>query len=61
MPQLKTADDANRLHLVIMILSKLSRYCWQFDQGGHVDSLDDMAVYAQMLQEVDELTRAGKL
>lgn len=43
----------NRLGVLIQILSKITRYCENFNTGGHADSLDDLAVYAMMLQELD--------
>ncbi len=46
-------EDCNRLGVLVQIVSKLTRYCANFGAGGHVDSLDDMAVYAMMLQELD--------
>lgn len=51
--QLKTADDFNRFALFMHVQHKISRYAQQFASGGHPDSLDDAAVYAQMLQEID--------
>lgn len=51
--QLKTADDFNRFALFMHVQHKISRYAQQFAGGGHPDSLDDAAVYAQMLQEID--------
>lgn len=51
--------DLTRLGLVVQVVGKLTRYCENFNTGGHPDSLDDMAVYAQMLQEVDsEISQA---
>lgn len=50
---LKTPDDYNRMGLFVQIVGKVTRYANQFRQGGHPDSLDDLAVYAQMLQEID--------
>lgn len=50
---IKTEEDWNRLSLFLHCADKLSRYAASFKQGGHVDSLDDLSVYAQMLQEVD--------
>lgn len=44
----------NRLGVLIQILSKITRYCENFERGGHADSLDDLAVYAMMLRELDE-------
>lgn len=43
----------NRLGVLIQILSKLTRYCENFNRGGHADSLEDLAVYAMMLRELD--------
>lgn len=45
--------ELNRLHLIMHMISKLSRYCQNASRGGHVDSLDDLAVYAMMAQECD--------
>ena len=47
-------DDATRFYLVNCIITKLVRYCDNFDNGGHADSLDDLAVYAQILRSYDE-------
>jgi hypothetical protein len=46
-------STCSRLGVLIQIVSKLTRYCAQFDKGGHADSLTDLAVYAIMLQELD--------
>lgn len=43
----------NRLGILIQIIAKVTRYCQQFDKGGHVDSLDDLSVYSMMLKELD--------
>jgi hypothetical protein len=43
----------NRVGVLIQILSKLTRYCANFGDGGHSDSLHDLAVYAMMLDELD--------
>lgn len=45
--------DHNRFAALTLIISKLTRYCQNFDKGGHADSLHDLAVYAMMLQELD--------
>jgi len=50
---LKSTHDMNRFSLLIQMLAKFTRYGMQFSNGGHADSLDDLAVYAMMLQEVD--------
>jgi hypothetical protein len=52
---LEGPDDLNRFAVLIQILSKITRYCENFNAGGHADSLDDMAVYAMMLKELDSL------
>lgn len=52
---IESREQWNRLHLIVHLLSKLSRYCAAFKQGGHRDSLDDLAVYAMMARECDEL------
>jgi len=50
---LRTPADMGRFALLAHIVTKLQRYAHQFSRGGHVDSLDDLSVYAQMLQELD--------
>ena len=50
----ETEDDYNRLGVMIMMLSKLSRYANNFNKGGHPDSLNDLSVYSTMLQELDK-------
>jgi len=52
--ELKTAEDFARWGVLALIMSKLQRYCVNFDNGGHLDSLQDLAVYAAMLFELDE-------
>lgn len=59
---LRTAKDFNRLHLIVHMAGKLSRYAMMMKRGGHVDSLNDLAVYAMMARECDmeeELSNAG--
>jgi hypothetical protein len=51
---LKTPDDWNRFALFFMCMVKLHRYAMKFESGGQQDSLDDLAVYAQMLAYVDK-------
>jgi len=50
---LETESDFVRFALFIHIDNKISRYARTFCDGGHKDSLDDVSVYAQMLQEID--------
>jgi hypothetical protein len=52
---LKSPEDFNRFSLFVQILTKMTRYGQMFSKGGHTDSLNDMAVYAQMLQELDDV------
>jgi len=51
--ELVTEQDFNRFHLFNMCAGKLNRYASTFELGGHVDSVDDLSVYAAMLQETD--------
>jgi hypothetical protein len=51
---LQTKEDHNRFSLFVHIVTKGTRYAEQFKKGGHPDSLDDIAVYAQMLWEIDK-------
>jgi hypothetical protein len=52
---LKSPRDYVRMGLLVQEFSKLSRYSIQWKEG-HQDSLDDLAVYAQILAEVDGMT-----
>jgi len=58
---LSTSDDFNRFGILVQIFSKISRYCNMFDKGGHNDSLDDIAVYAMMLKELDSGAKVNKI
>jgi hypothetical protein len=49
----KTVEDWNRLALLMHSLDKHARYATNFSRGGHRDSLDDISVYAQILQMID--------
>lgn len=51
---LKTPEDHNRFGVFVQVVAKVTRYAENFTAGGHPDSLDDMAVYAMMLQELDQ-------
>lgn len=44
-----------RLVLLSHIVTKVGRYCSNFNRGGHPDSLTDLSVYAAMLAEHDEI------
>jgi len=58
--ELKTADDFTRMGLLVQVLNKVSRYMQQFNEGGHSDSLTDLAAYAMMLKQVDAEAAARK-
>ena len=51
--RIETEDDWNRMGVLIQIVSKITRYCANYNRGGHPDSLDDSSVYSQMLNELD--------
>jgi hypothetical protein len=52
--ELKTPEDFGRLAILFQVIAKTARYSNNFARGGHPDSLDDAAVYAMMLQELDQ-------
>ena len=52
--KLETARDYTRFVMLAFVVQKLCRYSNTFLDDGHSDSLDDAAVYAQMLREIDE-------
>tara|TARA_R110000787_G_scaffold102227_1_gene208206 strand:+ start:916 stop:1110 length:195 start_codon:yes stop_codon:yes gene_type:complete len=54
---LNTVDAINRFGLLSMIISKLTRYCNQWDEP-HKDSIHDLGVYAFMLEGVDDSIRS---
>ena len=54
---LKTLDDFNRYGIFKELVTKLNRYSKSWSTGGHEDSLNDISVYAQMLQELDNDVR----
>ena len=54
---LQSTDDINRFGLMSMIISKLTRYCNQWDEP-HKDSIHDLGVYAFMLEGVDDSIRS---
>ena len=45
-------DAFNRLGVLNMIVSKLVRYCQNFN-SPHIDSIHDLGVYAFILEELD--------
>jgi len=51
---LNTTSHFGRYAILTMIVAKLGRYVNNFYEDGHSDSLNDIIVYAAMLQELDE-------
>lgn len=51
---LNTPDDHCRFGLVAAVVGKLTRYCANFDKGGHSDSLTDGMAFFAMLKGVDD-------
>jgi len=50
--RLDSEYDFNRFAIFNHILNKVTRYAMTW-QEGHIDSLDDIAVYVMMLKELD--------
>ena len=50
---LNTSEDYTRMFILITIVGKIIRYSNNFNNGGHDDSLADIAVYSNMLREID--------
>lgn len=50
---LRTPQDFGRFAILMHIVGKVGRYTANFAEGGHPDSLKDMAVYATMLEALD--------
>jgi len=48
-----SVDDFNRWGVFCLMMTKICRYVNSFEDGGHDDSLDDLAVYSMMLKELD--------
>jgi hypothetical protein len=55
---LKTPDDWNRMHIFFLGIVKQTRYCNNWNKGGHADSMHDNTVYSAMLESIDEDIRA---
>ena len=52
---LDTSEKFRRFYMFTFLLSKLNRYSQCLARGeGHSDSLKDLAVYAMMLNQLDE-------
>lgn len=55
--QLDTAEDHGRFAILDTIIGKVLRYCKNFHNEGHDDSLKDIGVYSNMLRHLDEIMR----
>lgn len=53
--KLETAYDHYRMQIFNLIIVKLTRYAINWQEGGHQDSLEDMAVYTAMLMQIDSV------
>lgn len=53
---LKTQQEWNRAHMLLMAVVKQSRYATNWGKGGHKDSIHDAAVYCAMLEMIDDAT-----
>ena len=51
--KLKTEKDFTRFGILNIMISKTDRYCKNFTNGGHQDSLLDLSIYSTMLKEID--------
>ncbi len=49
-PAINTVEDVNRLSIIIQLVGKLTRYCVNFEEGGHQDSAHDGIVYNAILE-----------
>lgn len=49
----ETEEDWCRLHIFLLQIIKQTRYVSNWDRG-HADSMRDLAVYAAMLEAIDE-------
>jgi hypothetical protein len=49
----KTPDDWNRLHILVLGVVKQTRYVQNWASGGHRDSIHDNTVYSAMLEAID--------
>lgn len=56
--KLETVEDHNRYAIINTVVSKMNRYCNNFNKGGHQDSIHDLGVYSFMLEELDDEAKA---
>ena len=59
---INTAEDWNRLHILLLQIVKLSRYCnvWDADEpkeiASRIDSMHDNTVYSAILESIDRMS-----
>lgn len=51
---LRTEEEFNRFYLYVMLIHKMTRAFKTFPSKSHDDSLDDLAVYSQLLRDYDD-------
>lgn len=56
-PVIETPGDWNRMCAFLHVVDKVIRYANNFNKCGHADSLDDISVYSQILQMLDNEMR----
>jgi hypothetical protein len=52
--ELKSVQDWNRMHILLLQIVKLSRYCNNWETG-HADSIHDNTVYSAILESIDAM------
>ena len=50
---IETPHDWERLHIFLLQVVKMTRYARNWEKGGHAESMDDISVYAAILNEID--------
>jgi len=48
----------DRIGIFVQIMAKLTRYCNNWGEGGHQDSIRDTVVYSAMMESIDALEPA---
>ena len=51
--EIQSAEDWERLHILLLLVVKMTRYTVNF-KNGHIDSIRDATVYGAMLEMIDE-------
>jgi hypothetical protein len=50
---LKTEDELNRFVTFVQLVFKVNRYAHNYEKGGHMDSMDDLSIYSQIMNSID--------